>query len=138
MKRLTVIALVLLAGCSQLQQDADAEAGRVADHVMPGALTDAISTAGARTPESRVAAAEQWLSDPGPSAIDSQGHVAWKVVASEGTSIRVDVYTYVESASFFPPDQGDATWGVACRSYAVAATVTTATVECPDGTPEEP
>ncbi len=130
-----LLAVALLAGCSQLQQDADEEAARVADHVLPGALDDALSSSAARTPEARAAAGTQWLLDPGPSAIDSQGPVRWEVLGAEGATIRVDVYTYTESASFFPPDQGEATWGVACRAYDVTASVTATVVECPDGTP---
>lgn len=51
-----------------------------------------------------------------------------------GASLRVDVYEYWESGDFFPPDQGEAVWGVACRIYDVADEVTTRTVPCPEDT----
>ncbi len=83
-------------------------------------------------------AAEDWLSEPDPDLTSGYGGAAWEVRSSEGTTIRVDVSQYLESGSLSPPDQGEATWGVACRTYDVAEAVATSTVECPDGTPEEP
>ena len=136
---LTLIALVMLTGCSQLQQNADKEAARVADYVLPEALNDEISNAGPQTPEQRRLAAEDWLSKPGgPPLAGSRVGATWEVLGSKGTTIRVDVYQYLESGSFFPPDQGEARWGVACRIYNVVEKVATSTVECPEGTPEEP
>ncbi len=132
------VVVALLAGCGSLQQEADAEAARVADHVLPGPLGDAIASADPQTPGARAVAAEDWLSDPDWSVTASQGGATWAVRGRAGTAIRVDVYQYWESGSFFPPDQGDAAWGVACRSYDVAAAVTADPVECPEDTPEEP
>ena len=128
----------MLTGCSSLEQDADDEAAVVADHVLPPALDDAISAADPQSPEQRRVAAEEWLSDPDPSVVDGLRHVTWEVRGSEGTTIRVDVYMYLESGDLLPPDQGEATWGVACRAYDVAGAVMTTTDECPDGTPAEP
>ena len=138
MRWLALFALVVLTGCSSLQRDADDEAARVADHVLPKALDDAISAADPQSPEERRVAAEEWLSDPGPSVMDGQRNVTWEMRGSGSTTIRVDLYTYVESGDLLPPDQGEATWGVACRAYDVARAVRTTTAECPDGTPEEP
>lgn len=132
------VAVTLLAGCSSLQREADAQAARVADHVLPGPLDDAVASADPQTPEGRAVAAEDWLLDPDPTVTASQGGATWAVRSTTGTTIRVDVYQYWESGSFFPPDQGDAAWGVACRSYDVAAAVTADPVECPEDTPEEP
>lgn len=138
MRWLTLIAIVMLTGCSQLQRDADIEAARVADHVLPEALNDEIVHAEPRTPEERRVAAEDWLSEPGPPLTSSHAAATWLVRGSKGTTIRVDVYQYLESGRFFPPDQGEATFGVACRIYDVAKAVATSTVECPEGTPEQP
>lgn len=79
-----------------------------------------------------------WLSDPSSSEVGGQRSFTWEVRSSEGTTIRVDTYTYLESGDLLPPDQGEATWGVACRVYDVETAVRTTTVTCPDGTPEEP
>ena len=138
MRWLTLIALVMLTGCSQLQQSANDEAARVADSVVPEALDDGISHADPAAPEDRKVAAEDWLSEPRPPLMRSRVGATWWVRGSKGTAIRVDVYQYLESGDFFPPDQGKATWGVACRIYDVADAVATSTVECPDGTPKEP
>lgn len=132
------LAGVVLAGCSTVQQEADDEAARVADHVLPGALDSALTESGARTPQERATAAADWLADPGPSVMDSQGGTTWAVRGQEGVTIRVDVYAWVESGSFFPPDQGKAVWGLACRSYDVTDAVASTPVECPDGTPAAP
>ena len=138
MRCLALFALVMLTGCSSLQRDADDGAASVADHVLPEALDDAISVADPQSPEERRVAAEEWLSDPDPSVVDGLRNVTWEVRGSEGTTIRVDLYMYLESGDLLPPDQGEATWGVACRAYDGARAVTSTTVECPDGTPEEP
>lgn len=138
MGRLALFALVMLTGCSSVQADADEEAARVSDHVLPEALDDAISEADPQSPEERRVAAEEWLSGPDPSVVDGQRNATWEVRGSEGTTIRVDLYTYLESGDLLPPDQGEATWGVACRAYDVARAVTATTVECPDDTPAEP
>lgn len=134
------VAVTFLAGCSSLQQDADDQAARLADHVLPSALDDALAAADppAQTPDQRAIAAEDWLSTPDPSVTDSHGGAVWVLRGSQGTTIRVDVYRYWESGDFFPPDQGEAAWGVACRRYDVADPVTSSPMECPDGTPEEP
>ncbi len=139
-RRWTALALAaaLLTGCSAVQQTADEEAARVADHVLPSALGDAIASSGAQTPEERAVAGRDWLSDPDPSVTDSQGGVTWVVRGRTGTTVRVDVYRYWESGDFFPPDQGKAVWGLTCRSYDVAEGVTTRRVQCPPGTPEAP
>lgn len=137
MKWLTLVAIVMLTSCSQLHQDADLEAARVAN-VLSKALNDELSDAKPQTPEERRIAAEDWLSEPDPEVTSSYGGATWEVRGTEGTTIRVDVYQYLESGSFFPPDQGEATWGVACRTYDVAEAVVTRTVECPEGTPDEP
>ena len=129
---------ILLAGCGEVRQDADTEAARVADHVLPGEVGNVLASSGASTPQQRGAAAEAWLSEPDPAVTDSQGGATWAVRSREGTSIRVDVYKWWESGSFFPPDQGEAAWGLACRSYDVAAEVTVRQVDCPEGTPEVP
>lgn len=146
MRWLTLIALVMIAGCSQLQQnadqlqqDADDEAARVADYVLPEALNDEMSNVDPQTPEQRKLAAEDWLSKPGgPRLTGSRVGASWNVRGSKGTTIRVDVYQYLESGSFLPPDQGEARWGVACRTYNLAEKVVTSTVKCPEGTPENP
>lgn len=135
--RLTVVTVFLLAGCSSVQQEADAEAARVADHVLPEALDQAVA-AGPQTPGGRAATAADWPRDPDPTLTTSQGGAAWEVRAVEGATIRVDVYRYWESGAFLPPDQGRAVWGVACRSYDVAGPVVADAVECPEGTPEAP
>lgn len=106
--------LVALAGCSTLQ------------------------ASDARPPGGRRAAVERWLADPGDPAIEGQAGVTWVVQDSTGTTVRVDVYLYLESDDLLPPDQGEARWGVACRSYDVAAAVETTTVACPAGTPGTP
>ena len=137
MRWLALFALVVLTGCSSLQRDADDEAARAADRVLPEALNDAISVSDPHSPGERRVAAEEWLSDP-YSSLDGLSNVTWEVRGSEGTTLRVDLYMYLESGDFLPPDQGEATWGVACRAYDVARAVKTTTVECPDGTPEEP
>ncbi len=134
----TGVAATLLTGCSSVQQEADAQAARVADHVLPKRLDAAIASVEPQTPEDRGVAAEDWLSDPDPSVTASQGGATWAVRGATGTTIRVDVYQYWESGSFLPPDQGEAAWGVVCRSYDVAAAVTAHPVECPVGTPEQP
>ena len=82
--------------------------------------------------------ADRWLRDPTRSSVDDRASAGWRVVGSQGPVIRVDVYAYVESGSFFPPDQGEAAWGVACREYDVTGRVTSTTVECPEGTPATP
>ncbi|MFC7490503.1 MULTISPECIES: hypothetical protein [unclassified Knoellia] len=128
----------LLVGCGQVQADADAAAARVADQVLPEAVAAAITTSGARTPEQRAVAGETWLSEPDPAVTESQGGTTWFVRGREGTAIRLDVYARVESGSFLPPDQGQAAWGVACRSFDVGEKVTVTPVECPEGTPETP
>ncbi|WP_193610380.1 hypothetical protein [Nocardioides lijunqiniae] len=138
MRWLALFALVVLTGCSSLQREADDEAARVADHVLPEALDDAISAADPKSSAERRGAAKKWLSDPDPSVMDGQRNVKWEVRGSKGTTIWVNLYTYVESADLLPPDQGEATWGVVCRAYDVARAVKTTTVECPDDTPEEP
>jgi hypothetical protein len=138
MRWLTLIVLVMLTGCSQLQQNADDVAARVADSVLPEVLDEEVSHTDSHRSEDRRVAAEDWLSEPGPPLTTSHVGATWKVRGSEGTRIRVDVYQYLESGDFFPPDQGRATWGVACRIYDVAEAVETSSVECPDGTPEVP
>ncbi|WP_345262937.1 hypothetical protein [Nocardioides nanhaiensis] len=136
---MAVLTVVLLAaGCSTLQQDADAEAGRVADLVLPTALDDVLARARPGSPERRRAVVARWLEGRGRSVIGSRANADWRVVGGEGTSIRVDVYAFWESGDLLPPDQGEATWGVACRVYDVAGRVTAMRVECPDGTPPGP
>ncbi len=137
MRWLATFALVALAGCSSLQRDANAEAALAADHALPKALKGAISGSDPQSPEERRVAAEKWLTDP-YSSVDGLSNVTWEVRGSEGTTFRVDLYMYLESGDLLPPDQGEATWGVACRTYDVARAVRTTMVECPDGTPEEP
>lgn len=132
------LAGVILTGCSTVQREADEEAARVADQVLPGALDGAIASSGAQSLQERGDAAADWLADPGPSAMDGQGGTTWVVRDQDGATIRLDVYAWVESGSFFPPDQGKALWGLACRSYDVAAGVTSTPVECPEGTPAAP
>lgn len=132
------LAGLLLAACSQVQQEAEDEAARVADHVLPDAVAGAVSASGARTAEERVAAAQTWLATPDPAVSDSQRGATWVVTGLEATTIRVAVYTRWESGSLFPPDQGESAWGVACRSYDVAAGVAVRPVDCPDGTPASP
>ena len=132
------LAVALLAGCSSVQQEADDEAARVADHVLPDSLEQVVAAAGPQTPQDRVSVAREWLVAPDPSVPGSQSGAAWEVREVEGTTIRVDVYRYWESGSFFPPDQGEAAWGVACRSYDVAGPVVPSAVECPEDTPEAP
>ena len=134
----TGLAVALLTGCSSVQQEADDEAARVADHVLPDSLEQAVAAAAPQTPRDRISVAREWLADPDPSVTDSQGGTTWEVREVEGTTIRVDVYRYWESGSFFPPDQGEAVWGVACRRYDVAGPVVLSAVECPEGTPEAP
>ena len=129
---------LLLAGCSQVQQEADTEAAGVADYVVPDELGNVLASSGATTPDQRGAAAQAWLADPYSAVTVSQGGVTWAVRSREGTSIRVDVYKWLESGDLLPPDQGEAAWGLACRSYDVAAEVTVKQVDCPEGTPEVP
>lgn len=130
------VAAVLLAGCSSVQQEADEAAARVADDVLPAALERAVAALGS-TPE-RAAAAEAWLAEPDPAVTASQGGSTWVVRGREGSAVRVDVYAWYESGSFFPPDQGAAVWGVACRTYDVTSGVSVTPLECPEGTPEAP
>lgn len=131
---------LLVAGCSTLQQEADSLAAGVADHALRDALTTAVDQAGPRTSEARVAAASAWLATPDTSKVPGRGPLTWSVRGVDDGHIRVDVYRYAESGSFFPPDQGDATWGVACRAYDVTdpARTTAIAIECPPGTPSEP
>ena len=132
------VAATVLAGCSTLQAEADDEAARIADHVLPEVIDDAVAAAGARTRAERAAAAQDWLERPGPSLMDGQGAATWVVRDREATTIRVDLYRRWESGSFFWPDQGEAAWGVACRVYDVADGVRTIVAECPAGTPDSP
>ena len=132
-------ALVGLTACSTIQQDADDEAVVVADQLLPQKLTRMLRRAGAESPQARLRAVDRWLrGDPTRSTLRDRASAGWRVVGSEGSVIRVDVYAYEESGSFFPPDQGEAAWGVACRAYDVAGRITTTAVECPEGTPETP
>jgi len=131
------LATGILSGCGGLQKQADIEAARLADSVLPVSLEDAITSSGAVNPAERVIAAQEWLSNPAPS-LDGQGTNEWLADNTSGTTIQVTVYAYSESASFFPPDQGEATWGTACRSYDVADKVTATPLECREGTPDEP
>ena len=132
------VTAVLLGGCSDVQQDADAEAARVADHVLPAAADEVLTSSRATTSERRGAVAEAWFSEPDAAVTDSQGASTWVVRSRDGASLRVDVYRRVESASFFPPDRGESAWGLACRTYDVASTVTATPVDCPAGTPKAP
>lgn len=129
---------LLLTGCSTIQQDADTEAARLADHVLPDALSQQLAKDEASAPATRGKAAEAWLSNPDPAIIEGQGGSTWAVRGRDGSSIHVDVYRYWESGSFFPPDRGKGAWGVACRTYDVAGDVTTRSVDCPPGTPDAP
>lgn len=138
--RWVVIGLVcvLLTGCSTIQQQADDIAAASADYTMVDVLTEVIAASDAQTPEERVAAAEDWLSDPyrGRSSLDNRGAV-WVTRGRQGAKIRIDLYSFEESASLLPPDAGESAWGVACRTYDVAEGVTVITIECPDGTPAD-
>lgn len=127
-----------LSACSTLDTEADDAAAVVADRLLPPALTRVLRRAGAESSQARLRAADRWLRDPTRSTLDDRAAAGWRVVGSQGSVIRVDVYAYVESGSFFPPDQGEAAWGVACRAYDVAGRVTTTAVDCPDGTSEVP
>lgn len=125
-----------LTGCSSMQAMADDRTASIADWALPIALTDAV--AAARTPEERVVAAREWLSDS-YSTLPGYMPTVWKVRGAEGTTFRVDVYYYWESGDLVPPDQGKSTHGLACRTYDVAApAVVTTAVECPKGTPTAP
>lgn len=115
-----VAVALALTGCSSLQQEADTEAAGIADHVLPEALAQILVQNEVSTPVARGKAAQAWLSTPDPAVIQSQGGSTWVVLGRDGPSIRVDVYRYWESGSFLPPDQGNGTWGVACRTYNVA------------------
>lgn len=128
----------MLAGCSTVQQEADDEAARIANQVLPTAIDVAITAADARTGSERLAAAEAWLADPGPSIMDGHGGATWAVRGREAGTIRVDVYRRWESGSFLPPDQGEAAWGLACRSYDVARDARPIVIECPAGTARTP
>ncbi|GGD12857.1 hypothetical protein [Nocardioides daphniae] len=130
--------LVLLAGCSSLQDDADEQAAQLADGPLLSGLEREMQTAGATTEEERGAAAEAWLSTPAPAITESHGGSTWVVREREGASVTVAVYQYWESGSFFPPDQGEAAWGLACREYEVAPQVTARSIPCPEGTPAAP
>ena len=126
-----------LAGCSTLQETADDETTRIANGPLPMALTDAV--AAATTPEERAVAAQEWLSDPYGNTLDGYGGTTWALRGAEGTTFRVDVYHWWESGDLLPPDQGNAVWGLACRTYDVAAPdVVTTAVECPEDTPTAP
>lgn len=128
---------VSLAGCSRLQATADDEAAGIAEVAVPSALTDAV--AAATTPEERAVAAREWLSDPYSELPDGYGPTSWALRGSEGTALRVDVYHWWESGDLLPPDQGEAVWGLACRTYDVTAPdVVTTAVECPEDTPTAP
>lgn len=131
------LLILSLTGCSRLQAMADDETAIVADHAIPIALTDAV--AAARTPEERVVAAREWLSDPYSELPDGYGPTAWALRGGKGTTFRVDVYHYWESGDILPPDQGESTLGLACRTYDVAApAVVTTAAECPEDTPTAP
>ena len=126
-----------LTGCSTLQVTADGETALIADGPLPLALTDAV--AGATTPDQRAVAAQQWFSDPYGNYLDGHRGTKWALRGSEGTTFRVDVYYWWESGDLLPPDQGNAVWGLACRTYDVAAPdVVTTAVECPEDTPAAP
>ncbi len=135
---LAAMTAALLAGCaSTLQVDADTEAERVADHVLPVALDEVAASTGTADPNARAVAVARWLDDPGPSVMDGQ-RATWVLREHNGARLRVDLYTRVESGSFFPPDQGDSAWGVACRTYVVGDRVLVVPTRCPDGTPATP
>lgn len=136
---LAVVVGALLTGCAgTIQVDADTEAARIADHVLPLALDDAAATSAASDPNERAAAVADWLADPGPSVMDGQRSTTWVVRGLDGDQLRVDLYTRVESGSFLPPDQGEDAWGVACRTYVVTERVLVVQRTCPDDTPAEP
>lgn len=133
-----MLTAALLAGCaSTLQADADAEAERVADHVLPVALDEMAAASDTSDPDARALAVARWLADPGPSAMDGQ-RATWALRQRDGARLRVDLYARVESGSFFPPDQGRSAWGVACRTYVVGEGVLVVPIRCPDGTPATP
>lgn len=127
-----------LASCSTVQQEADKQAAQVADYALPSGLETALAADGSSEPEARGGAAEKWLSDPTNEVADGQGGATWVVRKRDSASLRVDVYQYWESGDFFPPDQGEAAWGVACRTYDVTNGVQTQQRTCPDGTPNKP
>ena len=134
---LGALLTLCLAGCSRLQATADKETVGIADFAVPMALTDAV--AAATTPEQRAVLASEWLSDPYSTLPDGYGPTSWALRGRDGTTFRVDVYHWWESGDLLPPDQGEAVWGLACRTYDVAApTVVTTTVECPEDTPTAP
>lgn len=127
-----------LSACSTLDTEAESEAVVVADRLLPQVLTRVLRRSGAESSQARLTAVDRWLRGPRSSTIEDRARAGWRVVGSQGSAIRVDVYAYVESGSFFPPDQGEATWGVACRAYDVAGPVTVTPVVCPEGTPAVP
>jgi len=111
MRWLTLIALVMLTGCSQLQQSANDEAARVADSVLPEALDDGISHADPAAPEDRKVAAEDWLSEPRPPLMRSRVGATWWVRGSKGTAIRVDVYQLPGIGALLPARSGESHLG---------------------------
>lgn len=131
-------AMPLLAGCSTLEQEAEYSASVVADGVLTRELAEELDASGASTPAERVEVARGWLSTPDEEVLDTMNPVTWVVRGVEGSAVRVDVYSYVESGSLLPPDQGEARWGLVCRTYDVATAVTVREVECPDDTPTSP
>ncbi len=130
------IAIVVLAGCSSVQQEADQEAVRIADHVIPKKLETLSSVS--KPPEDRAADVMVRLAEPDPSVLSGQRATTLAVRGRDGTAIRVDVYSRWESGSFFPPDRGEAAWGRACRTYVVAERVTSTPMACPEATLEAP
>ncbi|QCX28837.1 hypothetical protein [Nocardioides jishulii] len=130
--------LLVVTGCSTLQEDADEQAARLADGALLEGLEREMQTVGATTAAQRGEAAEAWLSTPDPAITDGHGASTWVVREQEGASVTVAVYQYYESGSFFPPDQGEAVWGLTCRTYEVTREVTARSVTCPDGTPATP
>ncbi|MGJ9422684.1 hypothetical protein [Aeromicrobium sp. CF3.5] len=132
------LALAALAGCSTIQREADDEAARIADQVLPAAIDAAIAEVDAKNGSERLVTAETLLTDPEAPIMDGQGGVVWVVRGRDATTIRVDIYRRWESGSLLPPDQGEAAWGLVCRSYDVTRSARSIVVECPAGTPRSP
>jgi len=128
-----VTGALVVSGCADLgvQSHAHEAAASFADTSLLQALQEAAQAA---DPDGRLVAVAEQLDEPDDELRFLDGGGNWVVESAEGASITVSVYYYWEDKSF----SASQAWGLACREYTVAETVTVTSVECASDVPSTP
>lgn len=122
-----------LAGCGEIgaQSAADDLAASYADHDLPVVLNEAANSA---QDGQQLSAVKQELTSPTNSFLVRRRDASWVVSQASDTQFLVVLWVYWEDKSFSAAQK----WGIACREYTVAESVTVHPAECPDDTPQTP